>query len=96
VASGDLAGLILFATLGGLALVGTGMIDRKHAARRGADWQRFAAVSSNLPFAAIRAGRQHLVLTEIGWWRVALALVLYLVLLALHPWLFGASPLGLT
>jgi uncharacterized membrane protein len=96
VASGDLAGLVLFATLGGLALVGTGLIDRKHAARGGADWQRFAAASSNLPFAAIRAGRQHLVLSEIGWWRIALALVLYLVLLALHPWLFGASPLGLT
>jgi uncharacterized membrane protein len=96
VASGDLAGLILFATLGALALVGTMSIDRKHAARRGADWQRFAAATSNLPFAAIRQGRQSLVLSEVGWWRIALALALYLVLLAVHPWLFGASPLGLT
>ncbi|HEX5794980.1 MAG TPA: NnrU family protein [Geminicoccaceae bacterium] len=96
VASGDLAGLVLFATLGGLALAGTVLIDRKLAARRSADWPRLAAASSNLPFAAIRAGRQHLVLSEIGWWRIALALALYVVLLALHPWLFGASPLGLS
>ena len=70
------------------------MIDRKLAARRGADWQRFADASSNLPFAAILAGRQRLVLAEIGWWRIALALVIYVALLAAHPWLFGASPLG--
>jgi len=94
VASGDLAGLILFAAFGALALGGTAAIDRKLAARRGADWQRFAAASSNLPLAAILAGRQRLVLGEIGWWRILLALVLYGVLLAAHPWLFGASPLA--
>jgi uncharacterized membrane protein len=94
VASGDLAGLVLFATFGTLALLGTLLIDRKLAARRGADWQRFAAATSNLPFAAILAGRQRLVFAEIGWWRIAVALVLYLALLAAHPWLFGASPIG--
>jgi len=93
-ASRDLAGLVLFATFGTLALLGTWLIDRKFAARRGADWQRFAAATSNLPFAAILAGRQRLVLAEIGWWRIALALVVYVALLAAHPWLFGASPIG--
>ena len=94
VVNGDLAGLVLFATFGALALVGTLLIDRKFAARRGADWQRFAAATSNLPFAAILAGRQRLVMIEIGWWRIALALVIYIALLAAHPWLFGASPIG--
>jgi uncharacterized membrane protein len=94
IANGDLAGLVLFATFGTLALLGTWLIDRKFAARRGADWQRFAAATSNLPFAAILAGRQRLVLAEIGWWRIALALVVYVGLLAAHPWLFGASPIG--
>jgi len=94
VANRDLAGLVLFATFGALALLGTLLIDRKLALRRGADWQRFAAATSNLPFAAILAGRQRLVLAEIGWWRIALALLVYVALLAAHPWLFGASPLG--
>jgi uncharacterized membrane protein len=93
-ANGDLASVVLFAGLGALALVGTVLIDRKYAARRGADWQRFAAATSNLPLAAILAGRQRLVLAEIGWWRIGLAVGLYVVLLAAHPWLFRGYPLG--
>ena len=57
-ANGDLASLVLFGGLGVLALLGTLLIDRKYAARRGADWQRFAAATSNLPLAAIVSGRQ--------------------------------------
>jgi uncharacterized membrane protein len=93
-ANGDLASVLLFASLGALALLGTLLIDRKYALRRGTDWQRFAAATSNLPLAAVFAGRQRLVLAEIGWWRLALALALFATLLALHPWLFGGAPLG--
>jgi uncharacterized membrane protein len=94
VANGDLASLVLFASLGALALIGTLLIDRKHAARRGADWQRFAAASSNLPLGAILSGRQRIVFAEIGWWRVGLALAIFALLLAVHPWLFGGAPLA--
>jgi uncharacterized membrane protein len=94
VANGDAAAMVLFGTFAVLALLGTLLIDGKFASRRGAEWQRFAAVSSNLPFAAIAARRQHLALGEIGWLRAGIALALYVVLLALHPWLFGLSPFG--
>jgi uncharacterized membrane protein len=94
VPNGDAAAVVLFGTFAGLALLGTLLIDQKFARRRGAQWQRFTAVTSNLPFAAILGGRQHLVLAEIGWTRVGMAIGLYLVLLALHPWLFGLSPFG--
>jgi uncharacterized membrane protein len=94
VPNGEAASLVLFGTFALLALLGTLLIDHKFRARRGAEWQRFAAVSSNLPFAAILAGRQHLAPREIGWLRVGVALVLYVVLLAVHPWLFGLSALG--
>jgi uncharacterized membrane protein len=94
IANGDLAGIVFFAAFGALAGIGTVLIDRKYAQKRGADWQGFAAASSNLPFAAIAAGRQRFVFAEIGWWRVALGLALYLLLLALHPWLFGAALLA--
>jgi uncharacterized membrane protein len=94
VPNGDAAALVLFGTLALLALLGTLLIDHKFRARRGAQWQRFAAASSNVPFAAILAGRQHLVPAEIGWLRLGAALVLYVVLLAVHPWLFGLSALG--
>jgi uncharacterized membrane protein len=94
VPNGDAASLVLFGTFAVLGLFGTLLIDHKFRVRRGAEWQRFAAVSSNLPFAAILAGRQHLVPTEIGWLRAGIALALYVVLLAMHPWLFGLSAFG--
>ena len=94
IANGDLASLVLFGSLGALALLGTLLIDRKYAARHGADWQRFAAATSNLALAAILSGRQRLVFAEIGWWRVLVALVVFAILLAVHPWLFGGAPLA--
>ena len=94
VANGNLASLVLFTSLGALALLGTLLIDRKYAARRGADWQRFAAATSNLPLAAIVSGRQRFAFAEIGWWRILVALVVFAVLLAVHPWLFGGAPLA--
>jgi uncharacterized membrane protein len=94
VPNGDAAAVVLFGTFAALALLGTLLIDHKFRARRGPQWQRFAAMTSNLPFAAILTGRQHLVLAEIGWQRGGIALALYVVLLVLHPWLFGLSVLG--
>lgn len=44
---------------------------------------------------SIVTGRQALSLNEIGWWRTAVALGLYFLLLVLHPWLFGVSPFGI-
>lgn len=93
-ANGDLASLVFFTSLGALALLGTLLIDHKYAVRRGADWQRFAAATSNLPLAAIARGRQRFVFAEIGWRRIAMALIVYVILLAVHPWLFGGAPLS--
>lgn len=93
VPNGDQASLILFGTLALLALGGSVLIDAKLARRLGADWDRYAARTSNLPFAAILAGRQSLVWREIGWWRPAVALLVYGGLLHLHRMLFGVSPL---
>ncbi len=93
VPNGDLASLILFGSLAVLALAGAALIDAKLARRLGPAWDRYARQTSNLPFAAILAGRQTFAGREIGWWRVAVALLLYAGLLHLHRPLFGVSPL---
>jgi uncharacterized membrane protein len=93
VPNGDAAALILFGSLAALALLGSVLIDRKMAGRLGPPWANYAARTSNLPFAAILAGRQTLAWREIGWWRPALALLLYVVFLHLHLWVFGVPPL---
>lgn len=93
--NGDAASLVLFGGLLGLALAGPASIDAKRARRHGQRWERFAARTSNLPFAAVAAGRNRLgpVVREIGWWRPLLAVALFAVALIAHRALFGVSPL---
>lgn len=93
VVNGDLAGTVLFGGLLALALVGPASIDRKRERRLGPRWERFAAHTSSVPFAAILQGRNHLHVDELGWWRVGVAVALYAAFLASHGWLFGVSPL---
>lgn len=90
--NGDGASLVLFGALLVLALIGPRSIDAKRHARFGEKWDRFAAVTSSVPFAAILAGRNELRLGELGAWRIALAFVVYASVLGAHAWLFGASP----
>ena len=92
--SAELASLIFFGALLLLALVGPPSIDAKRERMFGEQWTQFAESTSSVPFLAISQGRNTLELAEIGWWRVALALVLYAVFLGTHTWLFGASPFG--
>jgi uncharacterized membrane protein len=91
-ARGDLASLVFFGGFLAVAALGTVLMDVRKAATLGADWQRFAAVTSNVPFAAIVGGRNRFRFGEIGWKRVGVGLALYLVLLAAHPYLFGSRP----
>jgi uncharacterized membrane protein len=91
--NGNATALIFFGGLLLLALFGTASIDAKRKRVLGASWDAFAARTSNVPFAAILAGRQKLAVMEIGWWRIALALALYFAMLAVHSRAFGVSPL---
>jgi uncharacterized membrane protein len=93
-ATGDLASVLLFGTIGVLGLAGAPLLDAKKAKRHSAEWQAFAAATSNLPFLAIVQGRQRLVLREIGLWRIALAIGLFVLMLSVHRWAFGTSPLS--
>jgi uncharacterized membrane protein len=91
--NGDVAGLILFGSLLALSVFGTFSIDAKRKRALGAKWDAFAGQTSNIPFAAIFTGRQQLKLGEIGWWRLALAVIVWGALLWLHPLAFGVSPI---
>ncbi|WP_411287988.1 NnrU family protein [Phenylobacterium sp.] len=91
--NGEPASLILFGAMLVLAVFGTASIDAKRRRALGATWDSFAAQTSNIPFAAIAAGRQKLSLGEIGWWRIALAVAVWAVLTWAHPYLFGVRAL---
>ena len=88
-ANGDLPTLTLLAAIATVAGVGTILIDRKKAGRLGARWSEFAAATSNVPFAAIFARRNTLVLSELGFGKVLLALVIYVLAIVSHRWIAG-------
>jgi uncharacterized membrane protein len=92
--NGDAPSLVLFGGILALSLIGMREIDRKSRLRNPAGWAEFAAQTSVLPFAAIAQGRNRLVWSEIGWWRIGLAALLYAALIGLHPFVIGASPVG--
>jgi uncharacterized membrane protein len=85
IANGDLGSLWFFGSIGVLALGGTVLIDRKKRLALGSHWQRLASVTSNLPFAALAAGRTRLRWRDIGVLRPVAALLLYAVLYLAHP-----------
>jgi uncharacterized membrane protein len=93
-ANGDEASVIFFGSFVVLALAGTFLIDARRTRENAPGWGVFLQATSNVPFAAIIDGRQKLILSEIGLWRVALALALYVLFVWLHPLLFGVSPLA--
>ena len=90
--NGDLGSMIFFGAFLILAIGGPFSIDWKKKAL-GERWDRFAAVTSNVPFMAIIEGRNSLKFGEIGWWRPTLAVIVYGLFLHLHKYLFGVSPL---
>jgi uncharacterized membrane protein len=92
IVNGDLASLILFGSLFLLALGGTASIDAKRRRIFGENWNRFAQATSNLPFAAILAGRNNLGLavSEIGIVRPVVAAAAFALIFVFHGRLFGA------
>ncbi len=88
IANGERFAPMLFGGLGLMVLFGTRSIDRKTAARNPEDWARFAAVTSNIPFAAILQGRNKLRLGEIGW-RLLVAIAAFVLVAAFHRLAFG-------
>jgi len=91
-ARGELKATVFFGTFLVLAAAGTRLQDARKAKAHGEDWKRFAALTSNLPFAAIAQGRNRLAPGEIGLVQLVFALLVYGGMLAVHAWLFGVRP----
>lgn len=96
VSRGTLAGVLFFGAFLVTALIGMPSIDAKLRKRDPATWARLAPSTSILPLGAILAGRNRLVVSEIGWVPLVLGLVAWVALLHLHPLIFGwpALPMG--
>ncbi len=94
VANGDQASVIFFGGILLLCLVGMLHIEARKRAEGGAGWERFASLSSLVPFAALIDGRTRVTLSEIGWGRLVAGLLLYVVLLFGHRIVIDVPILG--
>jgi len=93
IGNGDVASLLFFSALAVVAAAGTASIDAKRRRTLGAPaWDAFASRTSIVPFAAIAAGRNTLMLREMGWWRPAGGFLAYALMLGGHAHIIGVSP----
>jgi uncharacterized membrane protein len=93
--NGDTAAIVFFGAFLVTALAGMPSIDAKLQRRDPATWQGLTAMTSIVPFVAITQGRNRFVPNEIGWLIPTIAVVVWLLLLLAHPWLFGVAPVDL-
>ncbi len=92
VITGTLSGVIFTGAFLIVAVAGMSSLDAKYAERVPERWAAFGRVTSIVPFAAIAQGRNHFAFAEIGLWRIAVAVGLWFVLVALHPLVFAVNP----
>ena len=91
-ARGERMSSVFFGGFLALAALGALLIDQRKARTLGEDWQRFAAVTSYIPFGAILQGKNRFAAREIGWRNPAIGLALYALFFWAHLLLFGARP----
>jgi len=85
VPNGDLAHVILFGTFAVFAGLGGRLIDRRKRRAMGAAWDRLRRAAAAAP--------PRVAPTAAGMLRLVAGFGLYAALIALHPYLFGVSPL---
>jgi uncharacterized membrane protein len=90
--NGDRASVWLFGSLALLALAGQVMIDRRKGDEIGPAWGPILMRTSAIPFLAAIQGRTKIDWRGIGWWRPAIAVFLYALILGGHRHVFGVSP----
>ncbi|MEM6605273.1 MAG: NnrU family protein [Pseudomonadota bacterium] len=89
VSNGSLAHAVMFATLGAFSVLGGRMIDRRKRRDMGSEWGYLcdAMATGSLGLAGSMSSYA---------WRLAFAMVLYAILLTLHPRVIGVNPLPMT
>ncbi len=91
IGAATLRGIAFFGAFAATALIGSWLQQRRKQTLPG--WAAFEAKTSFLPFAAILQGRAKLRLGSIGWWRIAMAIIVWALILHFHTRLFGVQPL---
>jgi len=91
-----LGDVIFFGTFPALGILGGRHQDARKLSQLGKGYRDFMAVTSFFPGAALFSGRQKWESSDMPWMAIGVGAVLTIIVILVHPWLFGGQPLGLT
>ncbi|MGH7842108.1 MAG: NnrU family protein [Candidatus Binataceae bacterium] len=86
--------IFFFGSLAALAILGGWHQDRRKLIELGAPHRAFVDSTSFFPFAALFSGRQRWSGADMPWAALGVGAVTTVVVMMLHPILFGGNPLG--
>ncbi len=93
IANGDRASVVFFGTLGLMSILGTISMDGRKRRQSEAGWEAFYSSTSNVPFAALLAGRARIVAGDISYVAIGIGLALYVGVYWLHDMVSGGQSL---
>ncbi|NRA87209.1 MAG: hypothetical protein HRU28_07400 [Rhizobiales bacterium] len=93
--NGSIEAQMFFGSLLGTAVIGSYLQDKRKARNHGEEWAQYATKTSWLPFKALLSGRAKFRISDLKWWQIGLAIILWAGLLELHRGYYGAYVLPL-
>jgi len=92
--NGWLGDLIFFGTFPALSIIGGLHQDRRKLHEIGESYRKFVAETSFFPGSALLGGRQKWGREDMPWTAIATGTAVTVLLVVVHPWLFGGQPIG--
>ena len=92
--NGRAGDVIFFGLFPALSIIGGMHQDRRKIRELGDRYRQFLAKTSFVPFAALIGGRVRWAAGDMPWAAIGVGVVLAVVIVALHPIIFGGHPLG--
>ena len=92
--NGWLGDVIFFSVFPALGILGGLHQDNRKLRELGEGYRRFLEQTSYFPGAALLSGRQNWSTTDMPWAAVGIGIAATILIVLLHPMLFGGSPLG--
>jgi len=92
--NGWLGDLFFFGTFVVIGVIGGIHQDQRKLRDLGDQYRRFAAETSFFPGVALAAGRQRWNMADMPWAAIGIGAALVVVLIVVHPYLFGGFPIG--
>ncbi len=92
--NGWVGDLFFFGAFPALGILGGFHQDRRKMRDLGEGYRRFAESTSFFPGAALVSGRQRWTASDTPWAAIGIGIAVGIVLVLVHPYLFGGSPIG--